>query len=52
MLGKIYKELKEIRKELRAVRSSMESFQSRIIFDRVPYGRSYHVSLKPPCKDQ
>lgn len=51
MLRKIYKELVAIRKELQAIRSSLESLPE-ITFDRVPYGRSYHVSLKLPYKDR
>lgn len=49
MLRKIYKELVGIRKELQAIRGSMESFPKKITFDRVPYGRSYQVSLGQPC---
>ncbi len=51
MLRKIYHELVAIRKELQAIRGSLESLPE-ITFDRVPYGRSYHVSLKPPHKDR
>ncbi len=51
MLRKIYWELVAIRKELQAIRSSLESLP-RITFSRIPYGRSYHVSLKLPGKDQ
>lgn len=51
MLKKICQELVAIRRELQAIRKSLETLP-RITFDRVPYGRSYQVSLKPPCKDQ
>lgn len=49
MLKKIYKELVAIRKELQAIRSNLESFPE---FAREPYGRSYHILLKPRCKGQ
>lgn len=51
MLKKIYQELVLIRKELQDIRSILETFP-RITFDREPYGRSYHVSLKPHRKDR
>lgn len=51
MLKKIYQELVAIRRELQAIRKSLETLP-RITFDRAPYGRSYHVSMKPQCKDQ
>lgn len=51
ILKKIYRELVLIRKELQAIRNSLENFP-RITFDREPYGRSYHVSLTPHRKDQ
>ena len=49
MLRKICLELIAIRKELQAIRGSLESLPE-ITFDRVPYERSYHVSVKPPHK--
>ena len=51
MLKKIYLELVAIRKELQAVRSNLEFFP-RITFDRAPYEKSWHVSMKPQRKDQ
>ncbi len=51
MLRKIYQELVAIKKELQAIRGSLESLPE-ITFDRDPYRRSYHVSVKPPHKDR
>lgn len=51
MLRKMYWELVAIRKELQAIRISLESLP-KINFDRAPYGRSYRVSLKPRYKGQ
>lgn len=50
-MKKIYSELVAIRKELQAIRSSLESLPE-VTFDRAPYGVSYHVSLRPRHKDQ
>lgn len=51
MLKKIYQELVAIRKELQDIRSILESLPE-VTFDREPYGRAYHVHLKPRCKGQ
>lgn len=51
MLKKIYLELVLIRKELRAIRDNLETLP-RITFDREPYERNYHASLRPHCKDR
>lgn len=51
MLKKIYQELVTIRKELQAIRGSLESLPE-LTFDREPYGRSRHILLKPRCKGQ
>lgn len=51
MLKKIYQELAAIRKELQAIRNRLENLPE-VTFDRVPYGRTYRVSLKPPGKGQ
>lgn len=51
MWKKIYQELVAIRKELQAIRRSLESLPE-ITFDREPYGRSRRVLLRPRCKDQ
>lgn len=51
MLKKIYQELVTIRKELQAIRSSVEFFPV-ITFDREPYGRIHRVHLKPRYKGQ
>ena len=51
MLKKIYLELAAIRKELQAIRSSLESLP-KFTFDREPYGRRYYPHLKPRCKGQ
>lgn len=51
MLKKMYQELAAIRKELQAIRKSLEALP-KITFDRAPYERNYHVSLKPQRKDQ
>ncbi len=49
MLRKIYHELAAIRKELQAVRSSLEG-SPQITIDRAPYERCYHASLRQPNK--
>lgn len=51
MLKKIYQELVAIRKELQAIRSSVE-FIPELTFDREPYGRIHRVHLKPRYKGQ
>ncbi len=51
MLKKIYLELAAIRKELQAIRSSLESLP-KFTFDREPYGRVLHAHPKPHYKGQ
>ena len=51
MLKKIYQELLAIRKELQAIRSSLESLP-KFTFDGEPYGRALHAHLKPHYKGQ
>lgn len=51
IMKNILKELVLIRKELQAIRGSLESHKEcSFTFDRAPYGRSYRLVPKQRCK--
>lgn len=51
MLRKIYLELKEIRKELQAIKKRLESMPEVELF-RKPYDTQIHAIIKIPGKDE